>query len=104
MRHAATGKRSLRNAANKKEWALRAVCGEDRFDYRAGDTDRGAVTLVIDLAEALERVGLPVVWAWSDAFQFSQDDFACAVHGYCVQIEGCVAEPLQSITAILPGW
>ena len=43
-----------------------------------------------------------------DAFQFSLGDFACAVHVFRaaaerVHFEGCVAEPLQTRTAILPG-
>ena len=33
----------------------------ERFRYRAGDEDLGAVALVLDLAKAFERVSLPVV-------------------------------------------
>ena len=39
-----------------------------RFKYRAGEGDLGAVTLVLDLAKAFERISLPVVWAWSTHF------------------------------------
>ena len=37
----------------------------ERFKYRAGEEDQGAVALVLDLAKALERVSLPGVWAWT---------------------------------------
>ena len=32
--------------------------------------EQGAVALVLDLAKALERVSLPVVWAWATHFSF----------------------------------
>ena len=32
--------------------------------------DQGATTLVLDVAEALERDSLPVVWAWTTHFKF----------------------------------
>ena len=75
-----------------------------RFDYSAGVKDPGAITPVLDLAKALERVGFPVVWAWATHFNFSRK-IACEQCGYfehqrCVQFEGCVAEPLPT-TAIL---
>ena len=41
-----------------------------RFKYRAGKEDLGAVALVLDLAKALERVSLPVVWTWATHFSF----------------------------------
>ena len=37
----------------------------ERFDHRAGEKDRGAIAMVLDVAEAFERVSLPVVWAWA---------------------------------------
>ena len=37
----------------------------ERFKYRAGEEDLGAVALVLDLATAFERVSLPVVRAWA---------------------------------------
>ena len=40
----------------------------ERFKYRAGEDDVGAVALVLDLAKAVERVSLPVVWAWATHF------------------------------------
>ena len=57
----------------------------ESFCGNAKEEDQGAVALVRDLAKALERVSLPAVWAWATNF------------------EGCVAEPLQTISAILPG-
>ena len=44
----------------------------ETFDYRAGETDQGAITLVLDLAAAFERVSLPVVWAWATHFDLSR--------------------------------
>ena len=32
--------------------------------------DQGAITLVLDLAEAFKRASLGVVWAWASHFQF----------------------------------
>ena len=41
----------------------------ERFNYRTGEEeDTEAITLVLDLAEAPERVGLPVVRAWATQF------------------------------------
>ena len=47
-----------------------ALCGKPlshmrRFDYRAGEKDQGTITLVLDVAKTLQRVSLPVVWAWA---------------------------------------
>ena len=40
----------------------------ERFKYRAGEEDVGAVAVVLDLAKAFERVSLLVVWAWATHF------------------------------------
>ena len=42
----------------------------EKYRNRAGKEDQGAVALVLDLAKALERVSLPVVWAWATHFSF----------------------------------
>ena len=67
----------------------------------------GVVALVLDQAKAFERVSLPVVWAWAThvSFQWKILRALCWYfeHQRRVQFEGCVAEPLQTITAILPG-
>ena len=42
----------------------------ERFKYRACEEDLGAVALVLDLANAFERVSLPVVWVWVTHFSF----------------------------------
>ena len=42
----------------------------ERFKCRAGEEDLGALALVLDMAKALERVSLPVVWAWATHFSF----------------------------------
>ena len=47
----------------------------ERFTGKANKEDQGTLALILDLAKALRRV----------------------------QFEGCVAEPLQTITPILPG-
>ena len=79
-----------------------------RFKYQAGEEDHGAVALVLDLAKAFERVSLPVVWAWVTHFNYPRKIFAGAMRVYFehqrrVHFEECVAEPLQTIAAILPG-
>ena len=60
-----------------------------------------------DLAKAFERVSLPVVWAWATHISFPRKIFR-VLSGYFehwrrLQFEGCVAELLKTITAILPG-
>ena len=74
----------------------------EKFEYQAGEEDQGAVGLVLE--KAFERVSLPVVWALGNAFQFPQEDFAGAVRVPRAPEGGSVAEPLQTITAILQGW
>ena len=64
----------------------------ERLGYRAGDTDEAAVTLMLGLAKAFERVSLPVVWAWAMRGHSEQ---------WRVQFAGCVVDPLQTIAAIL---
>ena len=74
---------------------------------KAKAEDQGALALVLDLANALERVSLPVVRAWATHFSFRRKILrvlcGCFEHHRRVQFEGCAAEPLQTITAILPG-
>ena len=69
--------------------------------------DQGASALVLDLAKAFERVSLPVFWAWVTHFSFLRKILRvlCGYveHQRRVQFEGCAAEPLWTITAILPG-
>ena len=47
----------------------------ERFKERAKEEDQGALALVLDLAKALERVSLLVVWAWATP----KEDLASAV-------------------------
>ena len=65
------------------------------------------MALVLDLASAFERVSLPVVWACATHFSFPRKILRvlCGYveHQRRVQFEGCAAEPLTTITAILPG-
>ena len=78
-----------------------------RFNCRAGEEDLGAVALVLDLAKAFERASLRVVRAWATHFGFPRKVLRvlCAdfEHQRRAQFEGCVAEPLRTITAIVPG-
>ena len=63
--------------------------------------------MVLDLAKAFERVSLLVVWAWVTHFSFPRKILrvlcGCFEHQRRVQLEGCAAEPVRTITAILPG-
>ena len=74
----------------------------ERFSGRAKAEDQ-----VLDLAKAFERVSLPVVWAWATYFSFPRKILRvlCGYfeHQRRVQFEGCAADPLTTITAILPG-
>ena len=67
----------------------------------------GDVALVLDLGKAFERVSLLVVWAWATHPSFPRKILRVlcgySEHQWRVQFEGCVAEPLQTITAIMPG-
>ena len=71
------------------------------------EEDQGEVALVLDLAKAFERVSLPVVSAWATHFSFPRKILRvlCGYfeHQRRVQFEGCVAEPLQIISVIVPG-
>ena len=68
--------------------------------------DQG-VTLFLDLVKAIERVSLLVVWAWATHFSFPRKILRVLCwyfeHQMRVQFEGCAAEPLTTIMAILPG-
>ena len=79
----------------------------ERFNGRARAEEQGAVALVLDLAKACERVSLPVVWAWVRRFSFPRKILRVLCGHFeqqrRVQFEGCAAEPLTTITAILPG-
>ena len=78
-----------------------------RFNEKAKEEDQGALALVLGLAKDFERVSLLVVMAWATHFSCSSEILRvlCGYfeHQRRVQFEGCLAEPLQTITAILPG-
>ena len=79
----------------------------DSFYGKAKEEDQGAVALVLDLAMAFERVSYPVAWAWATHFSFPKKILRVLCVYFeqqrRVQFEGCVAEPLQTISAIFPG-
>ena len=64
----------------------------ERFKYRAGEEDLGAVTLVLDVVKAFERVSLLVMWAWTVHCSFPRKILRvlCGyfVHQRRVQFEG----------------
>ena len=77
----------------------------DIFNYHAVERDQGAVALAFDVAKVFERVSFPVVWAWETHLKISKILCVLCVHfehQRRAQFEGCAAEPLQTITAILP--
>ena len=62
--------------------------------------DKGAVTVVLAWANVFERVSLAVVWAWPTHLDVPRKIWrGYFEHQRRVQFEGCVAEPLQAITA-----
>ena len=76
----------------------------ERFAGRAKAEDQA---LVPNLAKAFERVSLPVVRAWATHFSFPRMILRvlCGYfeHQRRVQFQGCAAESLTTITALLPG-
>ena len=74
------------------------------FDYKAGERNLGAITLVLDLTKAFERFSIPAVWTWTTHSNLLRNILRVLgghfEHQQSVQFEGCVAEPLQAITAI----
>ena len=78
----------------------------ERFKSQAGEEELGAVALVLDLAKVVERVSLLVVWSWATHCSIPRKILRvlCGYFEHQRRVhEGCVAEPLQTITAILPG-
>ena len=52
----------------------------ERFNGKAKEGEQGAVALVLDLAKAFEKVGLPMVWALAtNLLQFPKKDIAGVV-------------------------
>ena len=66
-----------------------------------------ATALVVDRAEAFEKVRLSVVWKWAVYFDFPQrvPRVLCVhfAHERRVMFENHVCESMVTITAILPG-
>ena len=75
-----------------QQTVLEILLEMERFKYRAGEEELGVVDLLLGLGNALK---------------FPKEDTASAVrvffeHQRRVRFEGCAAETLQTITAILP--
>ena len=70
---AADGRNEGRNAVSGKRCSRETVSSTEHVKM-----DQGAITLVLDLAEAFARVSLPVVWAWATRFNFPRKIFAGA--------------------------
>ena len=73
----------------------------ERFNGEAKEENQGAVALVLDLAKAFERVGLPVLTAWATHFSFPKKILR-VLRGYFkhqrrVQFKGCAAEPANHV-------
>ena len=94
-----------RNGGAQPAYSMGSTDGNGDLMERAKAEDRGA--LVSDLSKAFERVSLLVVWAWATHFCFPRKILRvlCGYfeHQRRVQFEGCAAEPLRTITAILLG-
>ena len=77
----------------------------ERFTYHAGEGDQGATALLLDFAKAFERVSLCGLGQGISTFTQKKTRVLCWYfeHQRRVQFEGCVAEALQTITAILLG-
>ena len=69
------------------------------------EREQGAMAMVVDLATAFELVSRTVVWPWATHFKFPRQILRVlcghSEHRRRVQFEGCVAEPRETITAIL---
>ena len=90
------------------------MCALDELLY--GESCSQGEDLIMELAEwtrersplanAFGRVRLPVAWARAAHFKFSRQilRWLCGYfeHQRRVQFEGCVAEPLYTLTAVLP--
>ena len=91
--------------AQRTVWAI--LMEMERFKYRAGDEDLGVAPGAgprEGLRVGQSSCGLGV----GDAFQLRKEDLEGVLwdffeHQRRVQFEGCVAKPLRTITAILPG-
>ena len=83
--------------AQQSVWAM--LLEMERCNGKAKEADQGALALVLDLANAFERVSLPVVWAWGNSLQLPKEDLASAVRVLRAP-EACT---VTIITAILPG-
>ena len=98
-----TGEMEERSSAH----SVGSIDEKERFNGRAKAEDQGAVALVLDLAKAFERASVPVVWAWATHFSFPRKILRVRCgnfeHQRRVQFEGCAAEPLTTITTMLPG-
>ena len=86
-----------------------ALCGNklldmDRCDYRAGDRSGGCFMWPTHSSVVVSQ---KVVWAWAThvnvSGRISQVPCGYLEHRRRVQLEGCVAQPLQTITASLVG-
>lgn len=82
----------------------------EAFDLLRGknpDLSDAAATFVVDLAQALQRVQLNVVWPWARYFDLPQRILrvlcGCFAHARRVLFENEVTDPMITVTAVLPG-
>ena len=92
-------------AAERTVWEI--LLEMERFKYQAGEKYQGAVALVLGVAQAFKHVSLFVVWAWATHFNLPRKILRvlCGYleHQRGVHFQGCVAEPLQTITPFSQG-
>ena len=55
------------DATERKQRSSRGL-EMDKYSYKLEEMDKGAVTLVVDLAKACQKVQPQVVWAWATHF------------------------------------
>ena len=101
-----------RDATDGRKWRSPAngvgnSDGDGKIERKAKEEYQDALALVLYLAKAFERVSLPVVWARATHLSFPRKILRvlCGYfeHQRRLQFEGCVAEPLRTIMAIVPG-
>ena len=76
------------------QWRCGAYCEMERFDCRGSAMDQGEITLVLNLAKALLQFYQHICVYYAITY---------FEHQRWEKFDGCVAEPLQTITVILFG-
>ena len=87
--------------------AWEALLEMESYDLKAGQEDKGAVSLVVDMAIAFEKVQLVVIQEWAMNVGFPQRVLSILCGDFAQvrreRFENNVSDPLQTITAISLG-